>query len=493
MRLLEGLQPPPDRLGFAFHETAVQPSLPHERFVGAALRDPAFVHHDDLVGVPHGREPVGDHHDGLLRRELLDGSLELLLVFGIDARGRLVEEDHGSVLQEGTGDRDALLLAARDGGAALPEHGFVALRQLLDELVAPRPPSRIDDLLVRGIRLAEADVVLNGVVEEIDVLEHHREALHEGVELPFPYIDAAHRHAARTHIPEAGHEVHERRLARPGRADDRAARARGDRERDVADHGSFGDVLRRGVRKRRMFHVDRGVGGVFDRSLLVHPRRVVHLEHAVDRSVDHRQHERKRARLLDLAVDEEPADEHEQALEKFHLAGKVQPARQGDRDNAEKTEHALLGDGIGSALALEEEVLALGLVNGSLKRRRLRAAEIEGLDNPHALDVLEDTVDEPHLRRKTIGGITPRHGDHPRVHQEHAGDAGEEHEPDAPVYDRKRKRANDSVDHSREDAHDDGGRHRLQIVHDRRAHGSEVAQAVRVEEPHRHVLHSVAD
>ena len=50
-----------------------------------------------------------------------------------------------------------------------------------------------------------------------------------------------------------------------------------------------------------------------------------------------------------------------------------------------------------------------------------------------------------------------------------------------------------TADHPREDAHDDGGRHRLQIVHDRRAHSSEVAQAVRVEEPHRHVLHSVAD
>ena len=80
--------------------------------MGAALRDPAFVHHDDLVGVPHGLEPVGYHHYGLLRRELLDGGLELLLVLGVDARGRLVEEDHGRVLQESAGNRDALLLAA---------------------------------------------------------------------------------------------------------------------------------------------------------------------------------------------------------------------------------------------------------------------------------------------------------------------------------------------------------------------------------------------
>ena len=110
--------------------------------------------------------------------------------------------------------------------------------------MAPSPSSCLDDFVVSGAGLAEPDVVLNRVVEEIDVLEHHRESLHEGVKLPLAHIDAANRHATRVHVPEARHEIHERRLSRSGRAHDRAARARGDRKQDVLDCRSHGCVPR---------------------------------------------------------------------------------------------------------------------------------------------------------------------------------------------------------------------------------------------------------
>ena len=42
---------------------------------------------------------MGNHDDGLIPGQLLDRFLQLVLVFGIDVGGGLVEDDDGRVLQ----------------------------------------------------------------------------------------------------------------------------------------------------------------------------------------------------------------------------------------------------------------------------------------------------------------------------------------------------------------------------------------------------------
>jgi hypothetical protein len=56
--------------------------------------------------------------------------LHQLLAFGVERRGRLVEQQDRRVAQDGAGDRDALALAARQHDAALADRRVVALRQL---------------------------------------------------------------------------------------------------------------------------------------------------------------------------------------------------------------------------------------------------------------------------------------------------------------------------------------------------------------------------
>ena len=51
------------------------------------------------------------------------------------------------------------------------------------------------------------------------------------------HVGAVDEHAPRGRVVEARDELHERRLARPGRADQRERRARLDGERDVAQRG----------------------------------------------------------------------------------------------------------------------------------------------------------------------------------------------------------------------------------------------------------------
>ena len=61
--------------------------------MASVLDDPAVLDDEDLVGVAHGREPVGDDERRTpcqgARQRLLDRDLGL----GVQVRGRLVEDD----------------------------------------------------------------------------------------------------------------------------------------------------------------------------------------------------------------------------------------------------------------------------------------------------------------------------------------------------------------------------------------------------------------
>ena len=61
---------------------------------------------------------------------------------GVERRGRLVEDQDPRVLQQDAGDRDPLLLAARQLVAALADDRVVAIGQLGDPVVDRRGPRR---------------------------------------------------------------------------------------------------------------------------------------------------------------------------------------------------------------------------------------------------------------------------------------------------------------------------------------------------------------
>ena len=52
---------------------------------------------------------MGDRDDRLAARKLRNGLLDEVLVFGVDARGRLIEDDNGCVLEDGLRDGRALI------------------------------------------------------------------------------------------------------------------------------------------------------------------------------------------------------------------------------------------------------------------------------------------------------------------------------------------------------------------------------------------------
>ena len=155
----------------------------------------------------------------------------------------------GGPLRIGAGDRDALLLAARELQPALPDRGLVAFRQGRDEAVDLGEVGCRADVVVRGFPAPVLDIVADGVVEQHRVLRNHADRRPQARLRHLGDVLAVDQDAAARRLVEAEQEARDRRLAGAGRADD------GDRapRRHLEAHplrGSRAPAHRRSARPR---------------------------------------------------------------------------------------------------------------------------------------------------------------------------------------------------------------------------------------------------
>ena len=103
---------------------------------------------EDLVGIPQGRDPVGDQDDGRVARILAQCPADAGIRLGIH-RGQGIVKDHDRrAPHQHLGDRRALLLAAGKCHTALTDKGVVSVRKLFDRPVQTGDPRRTTDLLI---------------------------------------------------------------------------------------------------------------------------------------------------------------------------------------------------------------------------------------------------------------------------------------------------------------------------------------------------------
>ena len=132
----------------------------------AARGDAALGEHDDLVGERDRRQAVRDDERRPAGHRAAQADADQRLGRGVDGGGRVVEDQDPRVDRERPRDREPLALAAGERDPALADHGVVALRQPLDELVRLRRARDRLDRLLRQVAGAERDVLAHGRREE---------------------------------------------------------------------------------------------------------------------------------------------------------------------------------------------------------------------------------------------------------------------------------------------------------------------------------------
>ena len=185
--------------------------------VRAVLDDPPLSQHVDVVHEGQVLQLVRGEHPRLPAQRLLDALVEQhLRDLRVDGRDGVVEEVEVRAGVDGAGQRDARLLPAGEGDAAVAQLRVVLVLHVLDVL---RQRAHLQAVQVAVV------VVLRGGVREDDVL------LDAGVEQPLPLPDV--RDALRV-LVDAEAPLHE--VEPPGHGSQEAGLA----SADLADHGDEG-------------------------------------------------------------------------------------------------------------------------------------------------------------------------------------------------------------------------------------------------------------
>ena len=213
---------------FPFHQTSNSPARNvsglgglrrvEERRGGAGFHDTAAVKHDDVAGQPpRFAEIVGRHHD--LDVALADGADDVLHRLGggrIEARGRLVEEQHGRIARERPRQRQPLLLAAGQ-----PSRGAIGEMTETDQFEQLAGAARMLRARDAGGTQREADIGGGAAPEHRRALKHDRALERRDIFQPAPGDapargrDQPHRHAQQRGFARAvGADQHRRRARR---------------------------------------------------------------------------------------------------------------------------------------------------------------------------------------------------------------------------------------------------------------------------------------
>src|SRR5918997_2411957 len=182
---------------------------------------PAVLQNQDEVRVGHGVEVVGNDQGRLSGHEAIQGFLDLRLVFDVEARHRLVQDQDTGVPDDSPRDSDPLSLAAGEGVAPLADDGLVSIFELHYEVVGVGCFGGLDNLFRGSVQLPVGDVLLDGGAEEDRVLEDDPDLLAQGLELVVLYVSPIDPDGAASGFVEAEDQADEGRLAGSRSADQR--------------------------------------------------------------------------------------------------------------------------------------------------------------------------------------------------------------------------------------------------------------------------------
>ena len=109
----------------------------------AFLDDAALIQHHDQVGIHHTLDAMGDDEGGAPNVQAAQRLTDEGLGFGIHRGGRVVQDQDARVFEQRAGDRDALLLPARQGDALFADQCIVSMGEGHDHVMHRRHLRRL--------------------------------------------------------------------------------------------------------------------------------------------------------------------------------------------------------------------------------------------------------------------------------------------------------------------------------------------------------------
>ena len=167
------LDQPPFRAGGGSNEIAEGAAGVGKLREGAGFYDAITVggivvklaENNDLVGIPNRRQAVGNHNHGAAAGEFLHDGGDRRLVFAVEGRGDLVEQQNGGVFNKGARNGNPLAFAARQLQTALPHLGVPPVWQGRDHLVESGGAGSGLQLRIGGVGAGHAHILTNGCVK----------------------------------------------------------------------------------------------------------------------------------------------------------------------------------------------------------------------------------------------------------------------------------------------------------------------------------------
>ncbi len=158
----------------------------------AGLDDFAVSEDVDEVSVDDCGESVSDYDGRAAVGEAVEGVLDFFFVFAIECAGGFVEEQDAGVLEDGSGDGDALFLASGELAASRADEGVHLPLELLDEVQRVGLGEGCLELCLAGRGLGEQQVLSHGHGEEHGFLPDVRDVLSERLQVELADAAAVH-------------------------------------------------------------------------------------------------------------------------------------------------------------------------------------------------------------------------------------------------------------------------------------------------------------
>ncbi|AQA24988.1 hypothetical protein BTZ20_5046 [Rhodococcus sp. MTM3W5.2] len=362
--------------------------------MGTALGDASAIENDDLVRVADRGQPVRDGDRGASPADGVERGLHCPLRLVVQRAGRLVEDQHPRIAQQGARDRDALLLAAREPVTARADDGVIAVGQGRDQLVHLGVARRRLDVGVGGIGPGVPQVLADGGVQQVRLLGDDADQFGQFRQRDRPQVDRVDAHRAGVWVVEARNQGGESGLARTGFAD-QGERGPGGH---LDAHGVEGVAVRPLVAETDVVQPNRarhvlaaqvhGVLGVVDLD-----GEVEVLEDAAEqgertghRDTDVEQaHQRPEQRRLQPGEGDQGADGHA-AGRRRQARREVEQRRDGGEDDVHRGHPPAAGE-LRPDLEISEEVRGVREAFRHRGARPQRLAELDSADGQGLLDL----------------------------------------------------------------------------------------------------------